>query len=656
MGLAQTDPQSLGSSNLAFVKEHLKRSEWSTEEAIPYTPKRLLDLGTDPRHAVVRLQVVEHEAELDAQDRIKYATLSYCWGPKAEAAQQLRLTVDNINQFRETIPPDKMTPVLRDAISVCHSLDIRYLWVDSLCILQGGKEQSDWAEQSYEMSRIFGNSWLTICAVAASSCTESFLRHIDRDSPRIQFDLYSKDLTGFDGPLQLRLCTKNGRAEKYWHAMLPQWPLTQDLSTSTWYKRGWVYQEKALSPRKLFFGARMIHFQDQHHVFSENGHTKNVSLLHDSEDPFSDYSQVLSLDAIQSQHPFCLDVWYRIAKANAALELTDGSDVFPAISGIARMFAEVTSCQYLAGLWTEDLHCGLLWNTQSLLFTNNRRRRPASLLELLRALRNSSEVAPSWSWASRRNFGNFLMYSADLTCRYRTHLKPRIVIENTRANIDGANPFGRIQASSITLRGNLMMIPTNSRPRTWAELGAELGGFKPESVPRWICKLGDSSVLYIDHDWAPKVPTETGLRPKLHNYLRLLLIADCCAGQQSGGVCYYCRGTLDQSHKPRRARHDQIRNGRRCFLCSDLHGIQKQRMFQKSYTETFYQDSEPGFVADRDCPECADKSLKRDVWGLLIFPTGQANEYYRVGTFFSRAECGGTDIFRDAVESTIVLV
>lgn len=480
---------------MAYALWYLRRSEISLRETIPYIPKRLLDLVTDRNHAVARL--IESEHELGAKGHIEYATLSYCWGSEAEAAQQLRLTFDNIESFKRAIVLRKMTIVLQDAVSVCYSLGIRYLWVDSLCILQGGKEKSDWEEQSYEMSRVFGDSWVTICAVASASCTETFLWHIDRESPRIQFDLYSKDLAGFDGPFQLRLCTKDGRSGKYWHVVLPQWPLTQDLSTSTWYKRGWVYQENALSPRKLYFGARMINFQDQHHVFIENGHTKPASLLHDFEDPFADYSQALSLDAIRSQHPFSLDLWYRIAKANASLEHTDNLDVFPAISGIDRMFAEVTSRQYLAGLWTEDLHCGLLWNTQSLFLTTSHRRRPISLLELLRALGTSSKVAPSWSWASRRNFGDFMMHTSHLTCRYRTHLKPRIVVENTTAKIDGANPFGRVQTASITLRGNAMMIPANSMPLTWAGIGMGIEGFEPGSVPRWICQLSGSTVIYI---------------------------------------------------------------------------------------------------------------------------------------------------------------
>lgn len=71
-----------------------------------------------------------------------------------------------------------MTPVLKDAIIACRTLGIRYIWIDALCILQD--DHNDCEEQSYQMSRIFGESWLTTCATASSSCLEGFLEHPDR--------------------------------------------------------------------------------------------------------------------------------------------------------------------------------------------------------------------------------------------------------------------------------------------------------------------------------------------------------------------------------------------------------------------------------------------------------------------------------------------
>lgn len=643
--------EALCPSNLTFIKEHLGAAEVSLSATTSYKPKRLLYVGTDQTATVC---LVEDGRALG--DQIRYATLSYCWGSAAEAGQQLLLTVDNIQEFRRAIPLERMTAVIQDAVSVCHSLGISYLWVDSLCILQGSSAKSDWEEQSYEMSRIFGNSWLTICAAASSSCTQSFLQHTDRSNIRIQFDLYSQNLAGYEGPFQLRFCKTDGNGMSMMETMLiMQTPLNLDLLASTWRKRGWVYQEIALSPRKLYFGAGMIHFQDQHHVYSENGHSKQARVLYHSSRSNFDYHCPITPDLIRSQHPFTLDVWYSVAEANANLELTNKLDVFPAISGIARMFAEVTSYQYVAGLWTEDLHRGLLWSSGSFKF-GPRQDRSASLPQLLRAIRASLRVAPSWSWASKRDFSFFMIGSGFTTCRHLTHLKPRIAIENADVKVDGANPYGCIKTASITLRGNVFTLPASSMPPTGATLRTRFGR-NWRYMTLWDCRFNDSWTVYIDPGWEAYSQTATGLHPRLQKQLRLLPIADCCADPDhlSAGECSGCGRTLDGKGE-RRTGLDDGAEETPCNTCRHPAAVQEQGIYKKSYLNTLFQDRDPGFVADRDCPECADKSLPRDVWGLLIFPTGHGNEYYRVGAFMSRAEHGGTDIFRDAEETTITLV
>jgi hypothetical protein len=45
---------------------------------------------------------------------------------------------------------------------VCRSLSVRYLWIDSLCIIQDSKE--DWAREAANMAYVYSNSYLTISA------------------------------------------------------------------------------------------------------------------------------------------------------------------------------------------------------------------------------------------------------------------------------------------------------------------------------------------------------------------------------------------------------------------------------------------------------------------------------------------------------------
>jgi len=62
----------------------------------------------------------------------------------------------------EAIPWESLSSTLKDALSVSSALDIGYIWVDSLCILQGDEE--DWERESAMMASVFGESDLTIAA------------------------------------------------------------------------------------------------------------------------------------------------------------------------------------------------------------------------------------------------------------------------------------------------------------------------------------------------------------------------------------------------------------------------------------------------------------------------------------------------------------
>jgi hypothetical protein len=53
--------------------------------------------------------------------------------------------------------------------------------------------------------------------------------------------------------------------------------------------------------------------------------------------------------------------WLGLVGVYSANSLTYRSDIFPAISRLAKCFNDVLQDQYVAGLWREDLIHGLLW-------------------------------------------------------------------------------------------------------------------------------------------------------------------------------------------------------------------------------------------------------------------------------------------------------
>jgi hypothetical protein len=57
-----------------------------------------------------------------------------------------------------------------DAVLVTKAMGVRYLWIDSLCIIQ---DKEDWALHAPQMATVYGNAYLTISADAAENSTLS---------------------------------------------------------------------------------------------------------------------------------------------------------------------------------------------------------------------------------------------------------------------------------------------------------------------------------------------------------------------------------------------------------------------------------------------------------------------------------------------------
>ena len=57
---------------------------------------------------------------------------------------------------------DSLPVAFQDAAKIAHGLNIKYLWIDILCIIQDAI--SDWQEDTANMGEIFENAALTIAA------------------------------------------------------------------------------------------------------------------------------------------------------------------------------------------------------------------------------------------------------------------------------------------------------------------------------------------------------------------------------------------------------------------------------------------------------------------------------------------------------------
>lgn len=88
-------------------------------------------------------------------------TLSHCWGGQTP----LQLRKDNIESFTEGIELSQVPKSFRDALKIAAKLKVRYLWIDSLCIIQDSTE--DWQREARLVSDVYTNSWCNIAATKA---------------------------------------------------------------------------------------------------------------------------------------------------------------------------------------------------------------------------------------------------------------------------------------------------------------------------------------------------------------------------------------------------------------------------------------------------------------------------------------------------------
>ncbi|KAF2107030.1 heterokaryon incompatibility protein-domain-containing protein, partial [Lophiotrema nucula] len=100
----------------------------------------------------------------------EYATLSHCWGTHRPLNTEER----TIAQRRHGILDTKLPRTFRGAVVICRELKIRYLWINSLCIIQDSRK--DWAKNAPRMGDVYSNPILTIVVSVVVDNTEGYFK------------------------------------------------------------------------------------------------------------------------------------------------------------------------------------------------------------------------------------------------------------------------------------------------------------------------------------------------------------------------------------------------------------------------------------------------------------------------------------------------
>lgn len=153
--------------------EHCTHEHSHCVEDLPQEmmPTRLIELDKNSTtHA--RLIDLNDKSRSCSTSLIRYAALSYCWS----TTKQDGTTRSNLSsRLQQGLDILTLPKTLQDALLVTKALDLRYIWIDSLCIVQD--DSDDWAKESTKMADIYKGAWVVVATASASDCALGFLQH-----------------------------------------------------------------------------------------------------------------------------------------------------------------------------------------------------------------------------------------------------------------------------------------------------------------------------------------------------------------------------------------------------------------------------------------------------------------------------------------------
>ena len=295
--------------------------------------------------------------------------MSHRWG----RSPQLVLDTVTSHSLYSGVPSDSLQPLFRDIIDLVFRLGLDYLWIDTLCIKQD--DARDWEAHAVSMHFIYMHSSLNV--------TASFSSH-DQSLYWSRKELLATDLhvqTLWQDSSQLILGSRD------WNARERPRPLSKQPIV----ERGWVFQERLLSPRVIHFTDHLAVWECRQTAISEFG----VDLIQSS----NKMQQRLASLLIQSRitaHDIH-ELWTEIVCLYSETITTFEQDRLYALAGIASLIyhmlwnrVEMPMNQgYAAGMWHHGLHFQLAW---SVVNNNHVKQRLDSMPGMYRA--------PSWSWTS----------------------------------------------------------------------------------------------------------------------------------------------------------------------------------------------------------------------------------------------------------------
>ncbi|KAJ8114925.1 hypothetical protein OPT61_g3310 [Boeremia exigua] len=317
-----------------------------------------LDTGTSS------LLLVDVESDCLVQGRFidRYFALSYVWG----TSKQFLTLVDNYKRLLEpgSLSQQPITQTIRDSMYFVKSLGERYIWIDTVCIIQD--DASNKAAAIQQMSSIYSCAVATIICLSGSSADVG-LPGIPPTARNASIVPIAPGLSIVERtPLERMLNEHSYGTDEY-----------------VYNTRAWTFQERLLSSRSIMFSNEQVYFQCKKELLCEDRYGRDYS---DSALFTLEKARVWSSNNKARNKPYSLLEefrWYEeVISEYTAKRMGYPADIINAFTGVQTQLGKMFDWTFREGLPEPLLDLALLWT-------------PLESTER----RTTDFDHPSWSWA-----------------------------------------------------------------------------------------------------------------------------------------------------------------------------------------------------------------------------------------------------------------
>ncbi|KAF5584629.1 serine threonine kinase [Fusarium subglutinans] len=201
-------------------------------------PTRLIEVGqVDGGSPKVFLRETVN-VQCPTGGELKYIALSHPWGNGKEH-DHFCTTNNNLDgRLSAGIEIKAFPNTFRHAIEVTRALGVPYLWIDSLCIVQG--PGGDFDTEAKRMELVFSSAYCVIAASRANGTSSGFL-----------WERPEREVVRLDGYLAHDSVYACEAIDNFQH----------DVIEGALNRRGWVLQERALAPRTIYFTENQTYWE-----------------------------------------------------------------------------------------------------------------------------------------------------------------------------------------------------------------------------------------------------------------------------------------------------------------------------------------------------------------------------------------------------------